>query len=83
MTNLDLMAQILSEAIGKPIEDMQHIVTVMAKAFGTGTKLTQELTEARAEELLGGLRKELPAIRQWLIQGGHLMQSDMKTSAKH
>ena len=77
------MAQILSEASGKPIEDVRHIVTIMAKAFETRTKLTQELTEARAEELLAGMRKELPAIQKWLIQGGHLMQADMKTSAKH
>ena len=83
MTNAEVMAQILSEASGKPVEEVQQFVAELAKGFGSRTKLNVELSEADAAELLRALRKELPGIRQWLIEGALAMQYEIEHGTKH
>ena len=83
MTNAEIMAQILSEASGRPLESVQGLVKDMAKAFGSRTRLNEEVPHARAQELLAQLRTELPGIRAWLAQGRLEALDEMERSTKH
>lgn len=77
MTNFDIFAQILSEASGRPIEEVKLKTDVILKMIGTSGKMYDEVPDDKAQELLAKLRTELPGIRQWLIKGRLLMEADI------
>lgn len=83
MTNADIIALILSEASGKSLELTKPLIGEMAKAFGSRTKLNDEVPEDEAQKLLAGLRQELPGIKAWLEEGGRLARLEIAAATKH
>jgi len=78
MTRFDIFAQIISEASGKPIEQMRTMSDIIFKLSGASAdKLHQELPDAEAAALLAKLRTGLPGVRRWLIEGRLMMEADI------
>ena len=77
MTNFDVFAQIISEASGKPLEEVKSMTDVILKMAGSTGKMYETIPDDKAQELLTKLRTELPGIRQWLIAGGLMMEADL------
>lgn len=77
MTNFDIFAQIISEASGRPLEEIKLMSDVIFKMAGSPKKIYEEVTDDKAQELLTKLRGELPGVRRWLIEGGLLMEADI------
>lgn len=67
MTYLELLAQIISEAMEIPIEDVKDKKDLVLKMVGDSHKLHETLSDKQAQEWLVKLRSELPAIRSLLI----------------
>jgi len=81
MKNSDIYKTILSEASGRPLEEIDKMFEAFTKSFGT-FNFDKELPEEEAQKLLAQLRKELPGISAWLIEGGFLANpSRVKGSA--
>lgn len=83
MTNFDIFAQIISEASGKPLEEVRQMADVILKLAGSSGKIHEVVSDSEAEKLLTQLRGELPGIRNWLIQGGLMAEAKIvKNSGK-
>jgi hypothetical protein len=70
VTNADIFIQILSEASGKPREEVETLADTFYQTIGSRFRLDEELSDDKAQELLKSMRQELPGIRAWLVQGG-------------
>jgi len=81
MTYGDVMAQILSEASGKPVSTTKELVAMMASV--APDKFAQEIPEAEMAGLLQKLRGELPGIRGWLEQGAAEFDRELRSAKKH
>ena len=79
MTNFDIFAQIISEASGKPIEDVKLMTDAILELAGSPGEMYEAVPNDKAQELLAKLRMELPGIRAWLIKGGLMVEADIAT----
>lgn len=78
MTRFDIFAQIISEASGKPLEQIRQLSEIIFKITGAPSdKLHHGLPDNEANELLAKLRMELPGVRRWLIEGRLMMEADI------
>jgi hypothetical protein len=77
MTNFDIFAQIISEASGKPIEEVKLMTDVILKMAGSSGKMYEAVPDNKAQELLSKLRNELSGVRRWLIEGGLMMEAKL------
>lgn len=77
MTNFDIFAKIISEASGKPLEEVRQMSDVILKMVGSSQKMYVVVPDSEAERLLTQLRSELPGIRNWLIQGGLMAEANI------
>jgi len=75
MTNRDILVQILSEASGKPKEQVSGLVEVVYSNIPKG-KLDQELPDDKAKTLLASLRTQLPGVLRWLAEGADMARKD-------
>ncbi len=62
MTFGEILAQVISEATGRPKEKIIEIVNAIEKAFPGKQRLEEEVPDDKVELLLNELRKEKPAI---------------------
>lgn len=69
MTHGDVHNQILSEATGKPVEEIKKMMDTILSVAGTRANFDKEIDDAYAKQLMEELREELPGIRNWLEQG--------------
>ena len=71
MTNLDIMAQVLSEVTNQPPEHWRQIILYSVGPGGIDrqTKLLQTVEPIEAEQLLTKLRGEKQGILRWLVEG--------------
>lgn len=69
MKRADIFKLILSEASGKPLEDVEEMFAIFTKTHPL-PGLDVEISDQEAHQLLNELRKELPGIYNWLVQGG-------------
>ena len=69
MTYFDVIAQILSEASEKPLDEARKVLVDAIEAVGTPGRFYEALSDDEARRLLHGLRSELPGIRRWLAEG--------------
>ncbi|MGD0584325.1 MAG: hypothetical protein ABSA86_00920 [Oryzomonas sp.] len=79
MTNFDIFAQIISEASGKPIEEVKLMTDAILKLVGSPGEMYEVVPNDKAQELLATLRTDLPGIRAWLITGGLITEADIAT----
>jgi len=77
MKNIDIFAQIISEASGKPVEEVRLMTDVILKMAGSAGNMHREIPDNEAKVLLAKMRMELPGIRAWLIKGGLMMEADI------
>ena len=77
MTNFDIFAQIISEAIDKPLEEVRLMTDVILHMAGSSGRMYENVPDEKAKKLLAKLRTELPGIRRWLIEGGLMMEADI------
>jgi hypothetical protein len=82
MTNADVFIQILSEASGRPPDQVQDMLDNFLRFTGASHRFDQELSDAQAEELLIQLRRELPGIRRWLAQGAFEAREIIKDASR-
>ena len=80
MTNFDIFAQIISEASGKPLEEVKLMTDVILEMAGSSGKMYEVVPDDRAHELLAKLRTELPGVRRWLVEGGIMMEADIASA---
>ncbi len=62
MTFGEILAQVISEATGRPKEKIIEIVNAIEKAFPGKQRLEEQVPDDKVELLLNELRKEKPAI---------------------
>ena len=79
MTNFDIFAQIISEASGKPIEEVNLMTDAILKLVGSPGEMYQAVPDDKAQEMLAALRTDLPGIQAWLITGGLMTKADIAT----
>jgi hypothetical protein len=77
MTNFDIFAQIISEASGKPAEEVKLMTDAILKLAGSPGEMYEEVPNDKAQELFVKLRTDLPGIRAWLVAGGLMMEADI------
>ncbi len=77
MTNFDIFAQIISEASGKPLDEVKQMSDVILKMAGSSGKMHEEVPEEKTQNLLTKLRGELPGVRRWLVEGGLMVEADI------
>jgi hypothetical protein len=77
MTNFDIFAQIISEASGKPLEEVKQMTDVIFKMAGSSGNMYEKVPDDKAQELLTKLRTELPGVQRWLVEGGLMMEADI------
>lgn len=80
MTKFDIFAKIISEASGKPLDEVRNLTDVILKMAGSSGKMYEEVPDEKAQELFANLRKDLHRVRQWLIEGGLMMEADIADS---
>ncbi len=84
MTNRDIFVQILHEASGKPSDFVSDMAESFFASLPPGsTKIDDEISDTTASELLASLRTQLPGIRQWLIEGGLMVEADIAAASGH
>lgn len=81
MTNFDIFVQVISEASGKPLEEVRQMSDVILKLAGSSGKMHEVVSDNEAKRLLNQLRGELPGIRDWLIQGGLMAEAKIAKNA--
>jgi len=64
VTNAEILAQVLSEATGQPLEVVRALIAITLRDNAPSRR---ELPEADAQQLLAKLRDELPGIRAWAL----------------
>lgn len=69
MKRSDIFKIILSEASGRPLDEVDDLLEIFTRRQPL-PGLDVELADQDAEQLLTDLRKELPGIYNWLVQGG-------------
>ncbi|MBU1233300.1 MAG: hypothetical protein KKD01_01240 [Proteobacteria bacterium] len=77
MTNRDVIVTILSEASGKPVDEVRSISDAIFSQIPSKTKIDDELSDDAATALLSSLRSELPGVRRWLVEGGLMAEADI------
>lgn len=77
MTNFDIFAQIISEASGKPIEEVNLMTDAILKLVGSPAEMYEAVPDDKAQEMLATLRTDLPGFRAWLITGGLMSEADI------
>ena len=80
MTNFDVFAQIISEASGKPLEEVKSMTDVILKMAGSSGKMYETIPDEKAQEMLTKLRSELPGVRRWLVEGGLMVEADIASA---
>lgn len=76
MTRREIILQILSEASGRPPEQVEELFAVMlAREMLSDRGLDERFSEAEARQMLIDFRGELPGIRRWLVEEGLLEES--------
>jgi hypothetical protein len=79
VTNKDVILQILSEASGRPLKEIEHIASDGLPFLGSTGSMGKELSDQEAADLLTRLRGMLPAVNRWLHEGGRLEAIDRAT----
>jgi hypothetical protein len=74
MKNSDIFKTILSEASGRPLDEVTEMFEALSRANNM-KNMEQDISDNEAATLLAQLRTELPGIRQWLIQGRFMAES--------
>ena len=83
MTNRDVFTQILSEASGRPLDEVKDLVDKLVRSMGSRHHLDEEISDDEAQAQLTQLRRELPGIRRWLVQGGIEAREIIRDAARY
>jgi hypothetical protein len=67
MTNRTILETILTEASGRPRSEVRELMNSLPHRILKKLEASPPIGEAR--RMLEGMRRELPAIRQWAITG--------------
>lgn len=70
MTYRDVFTQILCEASGKSKKEIDKMAEVIFSAINKKTKIDDEISADKAENLMALLRGDLGGVRRWLAEGG-------------
>jgi len=77
VTKKGIFLQILSEAIGKSLKDIELIAAAGLPMLKETGRMGAELSDEDAAKLLAKLRSEMQNIQRWLAEGNLLAQADM------
>jgi len=70
MTYCDVLIQILHEVTGKSKQGLSAVFDLFKATAPEDTKLDEELSAEKAEELLAGFRKEPSGVLAWYVKTG-------------
>lgn len=77
MTNFDIISKIISEASGKPLEEVELMTDAIVEMAGMYGKIYEEVPEDKAQALLAQLRANLPGVKRWLVEGRLMVEADI------
>ena len=69
MTNLDIFATVVSEAVGETFAAVRQNMENLIRISGSAGKFYDDVPDAEAEKLLTELRAERSGILKWYVDG--------------
>jgi hypothetical protein len=68
MTHFDVMARVLSNATGKPLDEIRQMIEIFDRSRPS-PKLREEISDAEAQEMIARMGGDKAGILNWLSQG--------------